>query len=44
VRPSVDDDIESQSARPVPKVVNVPELVVVAIALIVTALLVWFGT
>jgi hypothetical protein len=38
---SVSDDIRSQGARPVPREINVGELVVVVIVVAVTAILIW---
>jgi hypothetical protein len=37
-------DIESQTSRPVPKEINVPELVTVAIVVLIVAVLILWGT
>jgi hypothetical protein len=41
-RPSPRDDIEMQSARPMPKEINIGELVVVAVVVAIVAVLVLF--
>jgi hypothetical protein len=37
-------DVERTDDHPMPRVVNVGELVIVAIVVIATAVLIWFGT